>query len=123
MLKQILSLCLVLTFAWFVPAPGQAADVVMTGAIKQVTPAVADGKSEIHLQLEGQPATFLVQMADAPRFGLCKSETVASGAEFGRLLQDLDAARGWKVKLTCIKTGSTEGPEYLVKSLERLPEK
>lgn len=119
MLKKTISLFLVLSLAWPLAALAQS-EVAITGIIKSAGPGVCDGKSEILLTLEGRPETFLVHTADAPRFGLMKAETVSSGAEFEKMLQDLDAARGWKVKLTCVKTGNKQGPEYLVKSLQRL---
>lgn len=119
MLKKIIGLGLVLTFACISVAYAQKTEVI-TGTIKSVLPAVVEGKSEILLNLEGRAETFLVLTADAPKFGLMKSETVSSGAEFEKMLDDLDKARGWKVKLTCVKSTKPLGPEYLVKSLEKL---
>jgi len=119
MLKKVLSLCLVLTLVVVWAVQAQKTEVI-TGTIQNVTPSVDAGKSEILLNLQGRPETFLVRTADAPKFGLMKAETVSSGAEFGKMLDDLDKARGWRVKLTCVPTGNPQGPQFLVQSLERL---
>ncbi|HEY9072706.1 MAG TPA: hypothetical protein VIN67_01125 [Desulfobaccales bacterium] len=119
MLKKMLSLCLVLTFVAVCAAQAQKTEVI-TGTIRNITPAVVNGKAEIQLILAGRPETFQMNTTEAVNFGLMKAETVSSGAEFGRMLDDLDQARGWKVKLTCVPTGNSQGPQYLVKSLEKL---
>ncbi len=118
-LKKIIVLSLVLTLAATFAVQAQKSEV-LSGTIKSVMPSVAEGKYDILLGLEGRPETFVVTMNDAPKFGLTKSVTVSSGPEFLQMVQDMESVVGWKVKLTCVKTGAAQGPTYLVTSLEKL---
>lgn len=118
MLKKMIGLCLVLAFLFAPAAYAQKEPLTITGTIKSVQPVVSGSKSALLLHLEGRSETFVVRTADAPKFGLMKAETVSSGAEFGKMLEDLDKAKGWKVKLSAV---AKEGKEWEVKSLERLP--
>lgn len=119
MKTKIVTLVVILTLTLTLAAMAQKSEVI-TGTISNVTTSVTEGKYDVLLSLEGRPETFQVTMADAPRFGLTKGVIAASGPEFLQMLQDMEAAKGWKVKLTCVKTGNPKGPEFLVQSLEKL---
>jgi hypothetical protein len=119
MWKKIISLCLMLSGLAVFSANAQPTEVI-SGVIQNVMPSVSAGKYDLLLSLEGQSATFLVPGSDGPKFGLTKSVTASGGPEFLQMLDDLEKIKGWKVKLTVVKTGTAQGPEYLVKSLEKI---
>jgi hypothetical protein len=119
MLKKIISLSLALTFlVVFAACAPKNGDI--TGTIQKATLSKVGNKLEVLLNLEGRPETFLIYLSDIHKFGLTTVETISSESKLFKILQDLEATKGWKVKLTCEKTNNPQGPEYLVKSLEKL---
>ncbi len=121
-LKKVLVLTLMLSVASVFFAQAQKLEVI-SGSITSVMPSVTEGKYDILLRLDNRPETFVVTMNDAPKFGLTKSVTVSSGPEFLQMIDDMQAVIGWKVNLTCVKTGNPQRAEYLVKSLEKISAK
>jgi hypothetical protein len=122
MLKKIISLSLALAFL-VVFAACAPKNGVITGTIQKATPSKVGNKLEVLLKLEGRPETFLIYLSDTHKFGMTTVETISSESKLFKILQDLEATKGWKVKLTCEKTNNPQGPEYLVKTLEKLPGK
>ena len=100
MTKKAIGLCLVLFFGVVVAAYAQ--QVSIAGKIKNLRAVVFGDKSSILLQLEGRAETYQVLTADAPKFGLLKPETAAAAPNKDKMQQELDSAKGWKVKLTII---------------------
>jgi hypothetical protein len=120
MLKKFISLSLALACIVIFTACGSKTSVV-TGTIKDVQGYRAGNKLEFALNLEGRPETYLIQLSDAYKLGITKIKNSSSPPELMRLMQDINSIKGWKVKLTCEKTNKQQGPEYLVKTLEKLP--
>ncbi len=124
MLKIIsLSLAVALIGLFAACAPTSPKAGVITGTIEKAALSKVGNKLEILLNLEGRPETFLVYMSDAHKFGMTTIERISSEPALFKFVQDIAAAKGWKVKLTCEKTNNPQGPEYLVKTLEKLPGK
>jgi hypothetical protein len=121
MTKKIIGLGLVLLFGMVVAALAQ--NISIAGKIKNLRAVVFGDKSAILLQLEGRPETYQVVTADAPKFGLLKPATAAGAPDQGKMQQELDAAKGWKVKLTVTPKEGSKGKEFRVKALEKLPSK
>ncbi len=119
MLRNIICFTLVLTcvavFAACGPKPGE-----ITGTIESIGPTKIGSTFAIGLTLEGRPETFKVPLAEAHKFGLTKVAKVSNPGELTVMLQEVEATKGWRVKLTCEKKNNPQGPEYLVKSLKKL---
>lgn len=120
MLKRVFGLCLVLIFLGTASAYAQV--YLISGTIQNLRPVVVGAKSAVLLSLKGRPEIFVVRTPDAPKFGLLKPETAAA-PEQAKMAKELAAAQGWRVKLAVEPKKDTEGKEFTVKSLERLPEK
>ncbi len=92
-----------------------------TGTVEGTpTTRVADGKFEIALKLAEYPKnTYLISLRDAPKFGLSKDVEIPSGPDFDQFVSTLEALKGRKVKLSCIKEASG-AQEYRVKGFEKL---
>ncbi len=103
---------------------GASAPVVyITGIVRTARPVVFAGKSAILLSLKGRSETFIVRTVDAPKFGLLKAETAAAAPDKEKMEKELEAVKGWRVKLAVEFAGDQEKREHRVKTLERLPEK
>ena len=122
MLKKIISpslaLAFLVVFAACAPKNG-----VITGTIEKAEPSKVGNHLEVLLNLEGRSETFLVYLSDTHKFGMTTIEHISSAPELFKFVQEIEATKGWKVKLTCEKTNNPQGPEYLVKTLEKLPGK
>ena len=92
-----------------------------TGKVTLANTQVANGKFEIVLRLAEYPENvFYISLEDAPKFGLASDQEIRSGGEFGQLIANLDALKGRKVKLSCVKKEEAGSPGYRVKALQRL---
>jgi len=120
MLTKFISLSLALAFIVIFTACGSKNSVI-TGTIKGVQAYRAGNKLEFAFNLEERPETFVIHLSDPYKFGITKIDNPSSPPELIILMQDVMAIKGWKVKLTCEKTNKQQGPEYLVKTLEKLP--
>lgn len=120
MLKRIFGLCLVLIF--IVPASAYAQVYFIKGTVQNLRPVVFGEKSAVLLSLKGRTEIFVVRTPDAPKFGLLKAETAAAPDQ-AKMAEELAAAKGWRVRLAVEPKKDSEGKEFTVKTLERLPEK
>ncbi len=121
-LKKNISLIAALSLLGVIAACGAKSEII-TGTIEKATPSPVANRIEVLVKLEGRPETFLVHLSDIHKFGMTTIGKISSGPDLSKSIQDLEATKGWKVKLTCEKTNNPQGPEYLVKTLEKLPGK
>ncbi len=92
-----------------------------TGKVTSGTTQVVGGEFAIVLRLAEYPDhTFYIGLPDAPKFGLTNDQEITSGAEFGQFMGNLEALKGRRVKLSCVKMEGAGAPDYRVKALERL---
>jgi hypothetical protein len=122
MLKKIISLSLALALIGLFAAcaPKGPKTEVIAGTITKAALAKAGNRMEVLLNLEGRSETFLVYLSDTHRFGMTTIERISSELGLIKFLQDLEQTKGWQVKLTCEKLKTQKGPEYLVKTFEKL---
>jgi hypothetical protein len=120
MFRRLISLTLFFTcLAVFVACASGAEEI--TGTIQGAKVAQVGNMMEVLLTLEGRPETFMVHLSDLQKFGIRKKgENLSSVADLTTMFQEIEATKGWKVKLTCEKTNNQQGPEYVVKKLAKL---
>ena len=119
-ITRFISLSLALACVVIFTACGSKSNVI-TGTIKDVQAYQAGNQLAFAVKLEGRPETFTIHSSDVYKLGITKIENTSSPAELMRMMNDITAIKGWKVKLTCEKTDKQQSPEYLVKTLEKLP--
>ncbi len=120
MIRKIAILWVILMSALVVSVYAQGSGD-FTGTVEGTpTTRVADGKFEIALKLAEYPKnTYLISLKDAPKFGLSKDVEIPTGPDFDQFVSNLEALKGRKVKLSCIKEASG-AQEYRVKGFEKL---
>jgi hypothetical protein len=119
MRKNIIRLSLALAFLVGVVACAPKPRVI-TGTIAKAKLSHVGNRLEIVLNLEGSPETFLVLLNDSHKFGMTTIKNISSKPELIKFVQDIEQTKGWQVKLTCEKMKTQKGPEYLVKTFEKL---
>jgi len=120
MFRKTAILGVMLIYALAASAYGQDS-ATFTGKVKGTTTRVADGKMGIVLNLEEYPNhAFHISLQDAPGFGLTNDQEIKTGAEFDQFVNNLEALKGRKVKLSCVKLKDSGASLYQVKALERL---
>ena len=110
-----LLLCVLIACAYAQSSAG------FTGKVTAGTTQVVAGEFAIVLRLAEYPDhAFYIGLPDAPKFGLTNDQEIRSGAEFGQFMGNLEALKGRRVKLSCVKMEGAGAPDYRVKALERL---
>lgn len=120
-LKLPITICLILTFAWVQIAGAADTCGSISGTIRNARAVVYGDKSSVLIKLQGQSETFVIRTADAPKFGLLKPKTAAS-LDKDLMQPELDAAKGWKVKLTLTSEVDASSLQFRVQNLERVSE-
>lgn len=120
MLRKAFGIGLALIF--IASAIANAQVLFIKGTIDNLRPVVFGDQSAILLSLKGRSETFVVRTMDAPKFGLLKPETAAAPDQ-AKMAKELVVVKGWKVMMAVELKPDTEGRDYAVQSLQRLPGK